>query len=102
MWRFPVWKRTVVMGAGVAVHFMLGFLVLWGLFAFSPLPDEGLLQSQPVRVATVSPCVEPRLADQQRPCTPGTSPASAAVSAGLQPGDVIVAIDGRPSAAGTP
>ena len=96
MWRFPVWKRTVVMGAGVAVHFLLGFLVLWGLFAFSPLPDEGLLQSAPVRVATVSPCVEPRLADQQRPCTPGTSPASAAVSAGLRPGDVIVAIDGRP------
>jgi membrane-associated protease RseP (regulator of RpoE activity) len=77
MWRFPVWKRTVVMGAGVAVHFMLGFLILWGLFAFSPLPDEGLLQSQPVRVATVSP-------------------QSAAVSVGLRPGDVIVAIDGRP------
>jgi membrane-associated protease RseP (regulator of RpoE activity) len=77
MWRFPVWKRTVVMGAGVAVHFLLGFLILWGLFAFSPLPDEGLLQSEPVRVATVSP-------------------GSAAVSVGLRPGDVVVAIDGRP------
>jgi membrane-associated protease RseP (regulator of RpoE activity) len=77
MWRFPVWKRTVVMGAGVAIHFTLGFLILWGLFAFSPLPDGRLLQSQPVRIDTVSP-------------------ASAAVTAGLQPGDVITSIDGRP------
>jgi membrane-associated protease RseP (regulator of RpoE activity) len=77
MFRFPVWKRTVVMGAGVAIHFALGFLILWGLFAFSPLPDERLLQSRAVQVDTVSP-------------------ASAAVTAGLQPGDVITAIDGRP------
>ncbi len=89
MWRFPVWKRTVVMGAGVAIHFMLGFLILWGLFAFSPLPDQRLLQSQPVRVDTVSPCVQVTLAGG---CTSG----SAAVAAGLRPGDVIVAIDGQP------
>jgi membrane-associated protease RseP (regulator of RpoE activity) len=89
MWRFPVWKRTVVMGAGVAVHFMLGFLILWGLFAFSPLPDQRLLQSRPVLVDTVAPCVG-------RGCVAGTGPASAAVTAGLRRGDVIVAVDGRP------
>lgn len=89
MWRFPVWKRTVVMGAGVAIHFTLGFLILWGLFAFTPLPDQRLLQSQPVRVDTVSPCVRVTLAGD---CTS----ASAAAALGLRPGDVIVAIDGQP------
>src|SRR5512139_2433607 len=35
MWRFPVWKRTIVMAAGSLAHFILGLLILWGLFAFS-------------------------------------------------------------------
>jgi membrane-associated protease RseP (regulator of RpoE activity) len=101
MFRFAVWKRTVVMGAGVVANFALGFLILWGLFAFTPLPDEGLLQSTPVRVATVSPCVETRWSvdpatGRERACTPGDDPASAAAQAGLHPGDVILAIDGRP------
>ena len=39
MWRFPVWKRTVVLSAGSLTHFLLGVVILWGLFAFAPLPD---------------------------------------------------------------
>jgi membrane-associated protease RseP (regulator of RpoE activity) len=101
MWRFPVWKRTVVMSAGVITHFALGFLILWGLFAFTPLPDDGLLQSEPVRVATVSPCVQTRWSvdpatGRERACTIGDDPASAAAQLGIQPGDVILAIDGQP------
>ena len=34
MWRQPVWKRTIVMSAGSITHFALGFIILWGLFAF--------------------------------------------------------------------
>src|SRR5437588_13098800 len=29
MWRFPVWKRTVVMAAGSVTHFILAFVTLW-------------------------------------------------------------------------
>ena len=29
MWRFPVWKRTIVMAAGSITHFILGIVLLW-------------------------------------------------------------------------
>jgi len=44
MWRYPVWKRTIVMSAGSATHFVLGVVILWGLFSFVPLNDEAKLQ----------------------------------------------------------
>jgi membrane-associated protease RseP (regulator of RpoE activity) len=78
MWRYPLWKRTAVMLAGCGTHVVFGVFLLWILFAFVPLPDEGRLQSEPVRVAGVS------------------GPASAAAAVGLAPGDVITAIDGAP------
>jgi membrane-associated protease RseP (regulator of RpoE activity) len=100
MWKFPVWKRTVVMLAGSAAHFVLGFVILWGLFAFVALPDQEKLSTQRAAIGSVSPCIaaewqyDPatgRLVD----CDPATSPASPAKQAALQPGDVITAIDGR-------
>lgn len=103
MWRFPVWKRTVVMVAGSATHFVLGFAILWGVFAFAPLNDvERLDASRPV-VRSVSECValefevDPETGAERR-CEPGQDPDSAAHLAGLQPGDVITAIDGQPLA----
>jgi len=68
----PVWKRVLVIAAGPAVNLLAAFLMLWGLYAFSRqhlLPNE-------VRVAGVEQ---------------GT-PAAAA----LRPGDLLVAVDGRP------
>ncbi|GAA0225443.1 M50 family metallopeptidase [Cryptosporangium japonicum] len=76
MWRFPLWKRTVVMTAGVAANVVFGTVLIWGVFAFTPLPDADRLQREPVRVATVSD-------------------ASAAARLGLRPGDVVVTLDGR-------
>ncbi|EXG81860.1 M50 family metallopeptidase [Cryptosporangium arvum] len=76
MWRFPLWKRTVVMTAGVAANVAFGTVLIWGMFAFTPLPDADRLQSEPVRVATVS--------DR-----------SAAARLGLRPGDVVTTLDGR-------
>jgi membrane-associated protease RseP (regulator of RpoE activity) len=103
MWRFPVWKRTVVMSAGSAVHFVLGFALLWGVFAFAPLNDyERLARSEP-RVATVEKCtvvaweLNPSTGTL-RECVPGQDPTSAAAQAGLRPGDVVIALDGGPVA----
>jgi len=39
MWRFPVWKRTIVMAAGSVVHFILAFLILWGVAANAAMPN---------------------------------------------------------------
>jgi membrane-associated protease RseP (regulator of RpoE activity) len=101
MWRFPVWKRTIVMGAGSVTHFMLGFVVLWGLFAFVATPDQDKLdRTQPV-VQEVSTCVvlnwqlDPDTG-QPRGCQAG-DPASPAAQIGLRKGDVITAVDGRPT-----
>ena len=99
MWRFPVWKRTVVMGAGSVTHFLLAFVTLWILFAFIGVPDDRKVDSSPATVGSVSACVNDFVIDKktQQPveCRPGTDPASPASQAGLKPGDVITALDGR-------
>src|SRR6266545_5972170 len=47
MWRFPAWKRVVVMSAGSITHFILGFIILymvavgWGLPNYSDRPIVG-------------------------------------------------------------
>src|SRR5690606_37657458 len=97
MWRYPVWKRTIVLGAGSAVHFVLGFVILWSLFAFFPINDFGKLDTAPPTVSEVAPCVTLEWELDPTPgglreCQPGTDPASAAVAAGIQPGDTITAI----------
>jgi membrane-associated protease RseP (regulator of RpoE activity) len=100
MWRYPVWKRTIVMAAGSITHFLLGILILWTVFAFLSLPDDTRLQSSPVTIQQVSPCVALKFevdptTGQVKDCVPGTDPASAAAKLGLQPGDTILAINGE-------
>lgn len=101
MWRFPVWKRTIVMAAGSATHFVLGVAILWGVFAFAPLNDYDKLDSAAPTVRTVGACVriewevDPATGGE-RACVPGEDPDSAAARAGLEPGDTITAINGEP------
>src|SRR5689334_20785917 len=42
MWRFPVWKRTVVMSAGSITHFLLALVVTWFAAIFIGLPNLAL------------------------------------------------------------
>jgi membrane-associated protease RseP (regulator of RpoE activity) len=100
MWRFPVWKRTVVMGAGSAVHFLLGFAILWGVFAFAPINDFDRLPQAPAQVSQVAECTAlawevDATTGAERACVPGEDPASAAGRAGLRSGDIITEVDGR-------
>lgn len=103
MWRYPVWKRSIVMAAGSVVHFVLGFVILWAVFAFVPLNDFERLDSAAPQVAQVSGCtvleweVDPETG-AMRECVPGEDPRSAAAQAGLARGDVITAFDGEPVA----
>lgn len=101
MWRFPVWKRTIVLGAGSGVHFLLGFAILWALFAFAPINDFDQLDTAPATVSGVAECVQlewevNETTGQPEQCEPGQAPASAAEAMGLRPGDTITAINGQP------
>jgi len=100
MWRYPVWKRTIVMSAGSAAHFLLGIIILWGLFAFVPLPDSGKTDTSPAIVDTVLPCIRTEWTlnpqtGQPTACVQGTDPASAASQLGLKQGDRILAVNGQ-------
>jgi membrane-associated protease RseP (regulator of RpoE activity) len=71
MWRYPAWKRTVVLASGSLAHFLLGFAVLYAMAATMGLPN---LAGTPEVVSVA-----------------GAAPAQAA---GIQAGDRIVAVAG--------
>jgi regulator of sigma E protease len=75
-WRAPTWKRVSVIAAGPAANVVIAFVILFAVFAFSGGPSE------PQRPTNEVGAVE------------AGTPAAAA---GLQAGDRIVAVDGRPA-----
>jgi membrane-associated protease RseP (regulator of RpoE activity) len=94
MWRFPVWKRTIVMSAGSITHFLLAFLALWFVAMFMGLPNPALPHrdlSEPPVVA-VQKCVI--IANEPRECAAG-DPASPATGV-LRDGDLITSVNGTP------
>lgn len=100
MWRYPVWKRTIVLAAGSLTHFGLGIIILWLLFAFVPVAQPERLDSAPVTIGAVSSCTEQKseydpTTHGLKACDPATDIASAASSMGLRDGDVITAFDGE-------
>jgi membrane-associated protease RseP (regulator of RpoE activity) len=97
MWRSPVWKRTIVMSAGSATHFLLAFVAIWLVAMFMGLPNPALpdgAASEPP-VISVQPCVVQ--AADNRDCT-GTDPTSPGKQAGLRDGDLITGVNGKPIA----
>jgi membrane-associated protease RseP (regulator of RpoE activity) len=94
MWKFPVWKRTIVLSAGSITHFILGFAILWVCASFVGMPNPALADPQPAVIA-VQPCVVTEAAGRE--CR-GGDPASPAAVAGLQNGDRVVSVAGRPVA----
>jgi len=92
MWRFPVWKRTIVLSAGSITHFILGFVILWITASFVGMPNPALADPQPA-VINVQPCVIPTT--ELRACR-ADDPVSPASKAGLQTGDKIISVSGTP------
>jgi membrane-associated protease RseP (regulator of RpoE activity) len=72
----PAWQRLIVLVSGAATHFILAFVLLIVYFGAIGMP----------RYAAVIGGVEKKLDGQ-------TSPAAAA---GIQPGDRVITVDGRP------
>ena len=76
-------QKLIVLGAGSALHFVLGFLLLFTLFA-------GIGTSRVLSVvAEVLPCVPSGIE-----CSP-SDPISPATISGLPPGDRVVGINGK-------
>jgi membrane-associated protease RseP (regulator of RpoE activity) len=103
MWRFPVWKRTVVMSAGSITHFMLALAAAWVAAMTIGLPntdypttDEAVLRERPH--VTASECTWLTIPADGHACTPGEagSVPGPAYAAGLRDGDLITKIAGAP------
>jgi membrane-associated protease RseP (regulator of RpoE activity) len=94
MWRFKTWKRTVVLAAGSFTHFVLGFIVLYFMAISMGLPN---ISDKPV-IKEVSDCVRSATTAQEwNDPTCGPADPAPAKTAGVQPGDEVVAIDGTPT-----
>jgi membrane-associated protease RseP (regulator of RpoE activity) len=98
MWRFPVWKRTIVMAAGSITHFILAFVLLWIAATFLGVPNptvtkienQGLDQPAYVSVQACAP------ASATATTCAANDPASPAKAAGLRDGDQITAVGTTP------
>jgi membrane-associated protease RseP (regulator of RpoE activity) len=102
MWRFPVWKRTIVMSAGSATHFLLAIVATWFAAVFVGLPNPALPQNVAESRAlpatiSVGECVQ-IVIDPARECKAGQGSDIQAPSAaaGLKTGDVITKIGTTP------
>src|SRR6202020_2341140 len=71
----PFHSRLLVAVAGSAMHFVMAFVLLWGLLSFVGIPNDNQLQIQGLNKV-------------------GGTAGPAAV-AGIRTGDVVVSIDGR-------
>jgi membrane-associated protease RseP (regulator of RpoE activity) len=96
MWRYPTWKRFVVMVAGSITHFIIGFLILYLMAITMGLPNLNFdVNAVKPRVGTVNDCVVDKTDTQQTGCSTGA--AAPAKDAGLRPGDVVQSVAGTPT-----
>jgi membrane-associated protease RseP (regulator of RpoE activity) len=98
MWRYPVWKRTIVMSAGSITHFALAIGTLWIAAIFMGLPNadypssEEEVRAEPA-VINVADCVV--VENVARECA-ADDPTSPAAAAQLRDGDRITRINDTP------
>ena len=89
--RKPAWQRIAVLCAGSFMHFLLAFLLIFGLAL-----GVGIATDNTTQLGTISPCVaESSTALANGTCTK-SDPASPAKQAGLRVGDTVTAFDGKP------
>ncbi|MGA7148272.1 MAG: site-2 protease family protein [Microbacterium sp.] len=89
-YQLPVWQRIVIMLGGPVMN------LLFAIVLFSILLSGIGVQSATTTVSSVSECIIPAGAERTE-CEPGDVAAPAA-AAGMQPGDVILEVDGEPIA----
>ncbi|MCK6066961.1 MULTISPECIES: M50 family metallopeptidase [Microbacterium] len=85
-YRLPVWKRVIVMLGGPLMNLVLAVVLFVLLFSGIGIPTAT------TTIASVSECVLPAGTDRTD-CKP-SDPRAPAAQAGIQPGDVLVSVDG--------
>ena len=89
--RQPAWQRIIVLCAGSFMHFVLAFVLIFGLALGIGIENDNTTQ-----LGTISPCVAANVTQLDNgTCTASDQP-SPAKRAGLQQGDKVVAFDGKP------
>jgi membrane-associated protease RseP (regulator of RpoE activity) len=84
----PAGKRTIVLAAGSFMHFVIA-IVLIAISSFA----LGKVVEQPPALASTSACVA---SDADATCDSAGAVPGPAKAAGIEPGDVVVAIAGKP------
>ncbi len=89
--RHPAWQRIIVLCAGSFMHFVLAFLLIFGLALGIGIENDNTTQ-----LGTVSSCVaSSSTALANGTCTASDQPSPAKL-AGLRVGDKVTAFDGTP------
>ncbi|WP_433296913.1 M50 family metallopeptidase [Actinoplanes sp. CA-030573] len=105
MWRFPVWKRTIVMSAGSITHFLLALAAAW-VVAFTlglpntHYPTTNADEAKQKPYVTVSDCTWVSIPATAQTCTVGQDGgvAGPAYAAGIRNGDLITKVGTTPIA----
>jgi membrane-associated protease RseP (regulator of RpoE activity) len=89
--RHPAWQRIIVLSAGSFMHFLLAFVLIFGLAL-----GIGIETDNTTQLGTVTSCVASSVtALNNGTCTASDKPSPAKL-AGLRPGDQVIAFDGKP------
>jgi membrane-associated protease RseP (regulator of RpoE activity) len=88
--RAPGWQRLIVLAAGSFMHFVLAFLLIFGLGLFLGVEHQNTTQLQAVETCVPA---NAKAVNANAPC-PANAPKSPASLAGLQGGDKIISFDG--------
>src|SRR4051794_28135091 len=103
MWRFPLWKRTIVMSAGSITHFLLALAAAWVVAFTLGLPNThypatNADEARQKAYVTVSDCTWGTIPTTQQDCVPGQNGgiAGPACAAGIRDGDLITKVGATP------
>ena len=89
--RHPAWQRIVVLCAGSFMHFVLAFLLIFGLAL-----GIGISNDNSTQLGTVSTCVAANTTQLNNGTCTASDHASPAKLAGLRVGDQVTAFNGKP------
>jgi membrane-associated protease RseP (regulator of RpoE activity) len=89
--RAPAWQRIAVLCAGSFMHFLLAFLLVFGLAL-----GVGIENDTTTRLGPISTCVPSGLTALSNGTCTAKDQVSPASQAGLRDGDTVVAFNGQP------
>src|SRR5580693_9061065 len=89
--RHPAWQRIIVLCAGSFMHFLLAFLLIFGLAL-----GVGIENDNTAQLGTISTCVASNVTALDNGVCTASNPPSPARQAGLRPSDKVIAFDGMP------